>query len=155
MAKTIAIRMLEAQKIPFATHDYEWDENNLDAVSVAEKVGAEVESVFKTLVTIGDKNGYNVFCIPANFELDLKKAAKVSGNKSIRMLKVKDLLAVTGYIRGGCTPIGMKKKFPVYIEETAELFDEIYISAGVRGTQIKLSPQDLQKMVDAVFCEAC
>ncbi len=101
----------------------------------------------------GDKNGINVFCIPVTPELNLKKAAAASKNKKIEMLKLKDLLPVTGYIRGGCSPIGMKKNFPVYIDETSQLFDTIYVSAGVRGTQICLTPSDLQNITNALFSD--
>ncbi|MDP4209905.1 MAG: Cys-tRNA(Pro) deacylase [Bacteroidota bacterium] len=151
MSKTNAIRILEAKKITFSFLEYEYDEDNLNAVEAARKIGAEVESVFKTLVTHGNKTGINVFCIPANFELDLKKAAKASGNKSLEMVKVKELFDLTGYIRGGCSPIGMKKDYPIYIDEIALLFPEIYVSAGMRGVQIKIAPQDLQKATGAMF----
>lgn len=143
IVKTNAIRILEANNIKYSTHTYHVDENHLDAVTVANEVGAEPESVFKTLVTRGDKTGINVFCIPGNMDLNLKKAALVSGNKKVEMIKVKEITDITGYIRGGCSPIGMKKDFPIFIDETSQLFDEIYISAGVRGMQIKLSPFDL------------
>jgi ybaK/ebsC protein len=151
MSKTNAIRILEAKKINFSFLEYEYDEDNLNAVGAARKIGAEVESVFKTLVTHGNKTGINVFCIPANFELDLKKAAKASGNKSLEMVKVKELFDLTGYIRGGCSPIGMKKDYPIYIDEIALLFSKIYVSAGMRGVQIKIAPQDLQKATGAAF----
>jgi len=153
MSKTNAIRILESKHISHTTHSYEFSEDEIDAVSVANKIGAEKESVFKTLVTRGDKNGINVFCIPADTELSLKKAAARSGNKSIEMIKMKELLPLTGYIRGGCSPIGMKKDYPTYIDETAQLFDEIFVSAGVRGTQVKLSPFDLRNVVGAEFAD--
>lgn len=151
MTKTNALRILDAKKIKYSTESYEVDETKLDAVTVAEEIGADPESVFKTLVTVGDKNGINVFCIPANMELDLKKSAVVSKNKKIEMIKVKDITTITGYIRGGCSPVGMKKDFPTYIDETAQLFDEIYVSAGMRGRQVKLSPFDLLEAVNAKF----
>jgi Cys-tRNA(Pro)/Cys-tRNA(Cys) deacylase len=151
MSKTNAVRILESKGITFSTATYIVDENNLDAVTVAEEIGAETESVFKTLVTRGDKNGINVFCIPANMELNLKKAAVVSGNKKIEMIKVKEITDITGYIRGGCSPIGMKKDYPTYIDETAQIFDEIYLSAGVRGMQIKVSPLALAEVIKAKF----
>lgn len=153
MSKTNAIRILEAHKIKHETFSYEVNEDELDAVTVADKIGAEHESVFKTLVTTGDKSGITVFCIPGNLELDLKKAAQVSGNKKIEMIKAKELLPLTGYIRGGCSPIGMKKLFPTYIDETAQLWEEIYVSAGVRGTQVRLSPEDLRSLVNAEFAD--
>ncbi|HEX2869044.1 MAG TPA: Cys-tRNA(Pro) deacylase [Ignavibacteriales bacterium] len=153
MSKTNAIRILESQGVKHSTVSYEYNEQELDAISVADKIGAEHESVFKTLVARGDKTGIAVFCIPANAELNLKKAAHVSGNKSIEMIKVKELLPLTGYIRGGCSPIGMKKSYPTYIDETAEIFDEIYVSAGVRGTQIKINPRELKEITGAGFAD--
>lgn len=153
MSKTNAIRILESHKIKFETVSYEVDENDLSGETVALKVGADPETVFKTLVCIGDKTGHVVFCIPVTQELNLKKAAAISGNKKIEMIKLKDLLPLTGYIRGGCSPFGMKKLFPTYFNETAQLFENIYLSAGVRGTQIKLSPDDLLKLVSGVYAE--
>jgi Cys-tRNA(Pro)/Cys-tRNA(Cys) deacylase len=153
MSKTNAIRILEAQGIRYNTSEYKVNEDELDAVSVAGKIGAPAETVFKTLVTVGDKTGYTVFVIPGNCELNLKKAAAASGNRKIEMIRMKDLLPVTGYIRGGCSPIGMKKLFPTYIDETAQLYDEIHVSPGVRGMQVKLSPFDLQRLVDAKFSD--
>ena len=151
MVKTNAMRLLDAEKIKYRSETYEYDENDLSGVSVAKKLSMPPEQLFKTLVTKGDKTGYMVFCIPVAEELDLKKAAVCSKNKKIEMLHVKDLIPVTGYIRGGCSPIGMKKKFPTYIDETAQLFDEIGVSAGVRGCQIIISPDDLVKYTDAVL----
>lgn len=151
--KTNAVRILESREVPHTVSDYESDENALDAVSVANKVGAEPERVFKTLVAHGDKTGYCVFVIPGNFELDLKKAAGASGNKRVTMIHVKELLPLTGYIRGGCSPIGMKKPFPTWIDETAQLHDTIYVSAGVRGQQIVLSPFDLCAAIDGGFAD--
>ena len=143
MSKTNAVRILEAFNISFETVSYVVDENDLTGITVANKILADPEKVFKTLITSGDKNGINVFCIPVTAELNLKKAANVSNNKKIEMIKVKDLFELTGYVRGGCSPIGMKKNFPSFIEETAQLFDKIFISAGIRGMQISISPQDL------------
>jgi Cys-tRNA(Pro)/Cys-tRNA(Cys) deacylase len=151
MSKTNAIRILESKNIPHTTHTYEVDENDLSGTTVAGKIDAKQETVFKTLVVAGDKNGINVFCIPVTEELNLKKAATVSGNKNIEMVKVKDLFNLTGYIRGGCSPIGMKKNYPVFIEETAQLFEKIYVSAGMRGMQVCLSPEDLKNAVNAEF----
>jgi len=153
MPKTNAIRILGTNEIPHSVHEYDVDENDLSGETVAKKIGASVESVFKTLVTLGDKTGINIFCIPVTSELNLKKAASASKNKNIEMIKVKDLFNLTGYIRGGCSPIGMKKKYPTYIEETAQLFENIYVSAGVRGKQVRLSPTDLQKITEAVFAD--
>lgn len=153
MSKTNAIRILESKKIPFTTLNYTVDDSDLSGETVANKIGAEPEKVFKTLVCLGDKTGIVVFCIPVIMELDLKKSAKASANKSIEMIKLKDLFPLTGYVRGGCSPIGMKKHFPTFIDETAQLYDNIYVSAGVRGTQIKLNPDDLLKMVDGTIAE--
>ena len=151
MSKTNAIRILEAHKIKFETVSYEVDENDLSGETVAVKVGADPETVFKTLVCIGDKTGLIVFCIPVITELNLKKAAVASGNKKVEMIKLKDLFPLTGYLRGGCSPVGMKKLFPTYIDETAQLFENIYVSAGVRGTQVKLNPDDLPKIINASY----
>lgn len=148
--KTNVARLLDKAKIAYQLVSYEVDENDLSAIHVAEQLGENVEQVFKTLILHGDKNGYFVCVIPGADEVDLKKAAKVSGNKKCEMIPVKDLLPLTGYIRGGCSPIGMKKHFPTYIHETAELFDQIYISAGQRGLQVLLSPADLIREVKAL-----
>lgn len=153
MSKTNAIRILESHKIEFETFSYDVDENDLSGITVANKINAEPESVFKTLVCIGDKTEYIIFCIPVSEELNLKKAATASGNKKVEMIKLKDLLPLTGYIRGGCSPIGMKKLFPTYIDETAQLFEDIYVSAGIRGMQLKLSPDDLLKMVNGGYAD--
>ena len=151
MKKTNAIRILEANKIEFSLFHYAFSLNEIDAVSVARKINAEPESVFKTLIARSNINEYFVFVIPGNETLNLKNAAKVSSSKKIEMIKEKELLPLTGYIKGGCTPLGLKKQFPVFIDETAQLFDEIYISAGVRGTQVKLNPENLSKLVNAKF----
>ena len=153
MSKTNAIRILESHKIKFEKVSYEVDADDLNGETVANKVGAEPDTVFKTLVCVGDKTGYVVFCIPVTQELNLKKAAAVSGNKKIEMIKLKELLPLTGYIRGGCSPIGMKKQFPTYIDETAQLFENIFVSAGVRGMQMKLNSSDLLKLVDGVYAD--
>ena len=146
--KTNAVRILEANNIPHTTITYEINETDLSGITVANKIGTEPERVFKTLVTRGDKNGINVFCIPVTEELDLKKAAIASGNKKVEMIKEKELLPLTGYTKGGCSPIGMKKKYPTYIDETVQLFEEITVSAGIRGMQVKLKPEDLLKIVE-------
>ena len=149
MTKTNVMRLLEQADIPFRTAEYEYDESDLSGNHAADVIGMPREQVFKTLVTRAGKGGIYVFCIPVCDELDLKKAAKACGEKSIEMLHVKELLTVTGYIRGGCSPIGMKKKFPTYIDETAILFDEIAVSAGMRGEQVILSPDALAEYIDA------
>ncbi|KXL53525.1 Cys-tRNA(Pro)/Cys-tRNA(Cys) deacylase YbaK [Anaerotignum neopropionicum] len=149
MVKTNVMRLLETAGISYRISQYEYDENNLSGMDAAEKIGIPPEQVFKTLVTRGDKAGVLVFCIPVNTELDLKKAATVSGNKKLEMTHVKELLALTGYIRGGCSPIGMKKKYPTIIDETAILFDEIAVSAGIRGEQVILSPYALIAYTEA------
>lgn len=148
MMKTNAIRLIEQAKIAFRLTQYEYDENDLSGVKAAQAIGMPQEQVFKTLVAKGAKQGIAVFCIPVCCSLDLKQAAKALGDKSVEMIPMKDLLPLTGYIRGGCSPIGMKKHYPTFIDETAELFDEIAVSAGARGQQIILSPQDLINYVD-------
>lgn len=141
--KTNVARLLDKAKVSYQLVPYEVDENDLSATHVAAQLGEDVSQVFKTLILHGDKTGYFVCIIPGADEADLKKAAKVSGNKSCEMIPVKELLPLTGYIRGGCSPIGMKKHFPTYIHLTARQFDKIYVSAGQRGLQIQLSPADL------------
>ena len=147
--KTNAARLLDKAGITYELIPYEVDESNLAAEHVAEQLGQNIEQVFKTLVLRGDKNGLFVCVIPGNFEVDLKVAAKISGNKNCDLIPMKELLPLTGYIRGGCSPIGMKKPFPTFIHESALLHDHIYISAGVRGLQLKISPQDLIDYVGA------
>ncbi len=153
MNKTNAMRLLDKAGIKYEYFEYEVDENDLSGTHIAKQIGLPFEMVFKTLTARGDKNGINVFCVPVNCEIDLKKAAAVSKNKRVELLSVKELLPVTGYIRGGCSPIGMKKKFPTYIDETALLFDKITVSSGIRGCQLLLSPTDLESFIDAVFCD--
>lgn len=138
--KTNVTRLLTAAGLPFRTMEYEVDENDLSGVHVAELLGLLPDQVFKTLVLKGEKVGYFVCCIPVNAEVDLKKAARAAGDKKAAMIPMKDLKEVTGYIRGGCSPIGMKKPFPTFLDETAILFDEIYLSAGQRGAQIVIAP---------------
>ncbi|MDO4496038.1 MAG: Cys-tRNA(Pro) deacylase [Clostridiaceae bacterium] len=149
MTKTNAMRLLEAAGIEFEVLEYPVDENDLSGESVARKTGKAHEQIFKTLVFSGEKNGFGVCCIPTCEELDLKKAAKLFGEKKVEMLHVKDLLKTTGYIRGGCSPVGMKKQFPTVIDETACLFDKIYVSAGVRGMMLGVEPQTLADFVNA------
>lgn len=153
MIKTNVIRLLEAAEIPFNVVEYEYSEDDLSGDTAAKKAGIEPEIMFKTLVFRGEKNGPAVVCIPVHEELDLKKAAKLFGEKKIEMLHVKDLLGVTGYIRGGCSPIGMKKKYPTAIDESALLWDTICVSAGVRGEMVRLNPQQLADYVDAPFAD--
>jgi Cys-tRNA(Pro)/Cys-tRNA(Cys) deacylase len=153
MIKTNAARILDRHGIKYELIQYEVDESDLSATTVAQKVGQEVEQVFKTLVLRGDKTGVVVMIIPGGEELDLKKSAKVSGNKNLEMVPMKDLLSITGYVRGGCTAIGMKKNFQVYIHESCKLFDSICISAGMRGLQVKLDPEDLIKVTNALVAK--
>ena len=154
MKKTNAARLLDAKSISYELAEYEVDENDLSATTLAKKIGQNVEQIFKTLVLRGDKTGVFVAVIPGNAEVDLKKAAKISGNKNCAMVLQKELLGLTGYIRGGCSPLGMKKPYPIYIHETCQLFDTIFISAGQRGLQLKLNPEDLIRMTEAVVCDA-
>lgn len=147
--KTNAIRLIQQAKLPFREAFYEYDESDLSGTHAAEAVGMPPEQVFKTLVTRGDRTGINVFCIPVCCELDLKKAAKATGDKKIEMVAVKELLSLTGYIRGGCSPVGMKKKYPTFVDETAILWDEIAVSAGARGHQMILNPEQLVEYIGA------
>ena len=149
MLITNVMRILEKQGIRFTSKEYEYDENDLSGVHAAEALGMPSEQVFKTLVARGDKQPYCVFVIPVAEELDLKKCASVSGNKRVELIHVKELLPLTGYLRGGCSPIGMKKKLPTYLDETALLFDVISISAGQRGVQVCVSPNDLTDLIQA------
>lgn len=151
MQKTNVMRMLDKAKITYTTVTYEVDESDLSGIHIAECTGMNPEKVFKTLVAKGDKTGFCVFCIPCAEEVDLKKAAKVTGNKKVEFLHLKDLLPTTGYIRGGCSPIGMKKKFPTYIHESAKNFDTISVSGGMRGLQVILAPLELAEFTDANF----
>lgn len=153
MVKTNVMRLLEQAGIPYRAMEYEVDENNLGGEHVADLINMPPEQVFKTLVAKGEKKGFVVFCIPVNLELDLKKAATDIGDKKIEMLHVKDLLGTTGYIRGGCSPIGMKKKFPTYMDETAILYDEITVSAGIRGCQLCIPREMLVEYIEAVLCD--
>ena len=147
--KTNAVRLVEQAKIPCREHFYEYDENDLSGLHAAAALGRSPEEVFKTLVARGAKTGINVFCIPVCCELDLKKAAKAAGDKNMELIPVKELLGLTGYIRGGCSPVGMKKKYPTYFDETCELYDTIAVSAGERGHQMVLDPMALAQLVEA------
>lgn len=153
MAVTNAMRLLKQAGIDFDTSSYEVDESDLSGVHLAQQLGVDVDCVFKTLVTRSDKKNIYVFCIPAAQELDLKKCASAVGEKKIEMIHVKELLGLTGYIRGGCSPIGMKKKFPTILDETAVLFDRIYVSGGQRGVQIIIEPNVLAQFVGAQLCD--
>ena len=154
--KTNAARLLDRAKISYQLIPYEFDENDLAAQHVAESLGQDIAMVFKTLVLQGDKTGHIVCVVPGDMEVDLKALAKVSGNKKVEMIAMKDLLAVTGYIRGGCSPVGMKKRFPTYFHSTAVDFEHIYVSAGVRGLQIQINPADLISFVGATVADvAC
>lgn len=147
--KTNAARLLDKAKIVYELIPYQVDESDLAAIHVAEQLGENIEQVFKTLVLRGDKTGIFVCVIPGNGEVNLKSAAKISGNKNAEMIAMKELLPVTGYIRGGCSPIGMKKHFPTYFHLTCLDFEYIYVSAGIRGIQIKIDPKDLISFVSA------
>lgn len=153
MIKTNVMRLLDQAGIPYKAMEYEVDEDNLAGEHVANQIGMPPEQVFKTLVARGEKKGITVFSIPVTLELNLKKAALAVGDKKIELLHVKDLLPVTGYIRGGCSPIGMKKKFPTFMDETAVLYDEITISAGIRGCQLCIPRVALVEYIDAVLCD--
>ncbi|MFO7273320.1 MAG: Cys-tRNA(Pro) deacylase [Bacillota bacterium] len=141
--KTIAARILDQLKIPYELVAYAWSEEELDAVSVARKIGLPPEQVFKTLVVRGDRTGVLVASIPGNAELDLKRLAAVSGNKKVEMVPVKEIQGLTGYVRGGVSPLGMKRQYPYYLDETAEILDRLAVSAGQRGLQLVLSGPDL------------
>ena len=151
--KTIAARILDQMNIAYELRDYEVNEDELDAVTVAHKVGMPPEAVFKTLVARGDKHGIVMAMVAADAELDLKKLATVTGNKKIELVAVKELQGLTGYIRGGVSPLGAKKKFPVFIDETAILHERISLSAGQRGLQIIMSPTDLEQVTDATLAD--
>lgn len=153
MTKTNAMRLLDAAGIAYRTAEYEYDESDLSGVHAAQQLHMPMEQVFKTLVARGDKTGLAVFCIPVAEELDLRKAAAVSGNKKVELIHVRELQGLTGYVRGGCSPIGMKKHYPTYLDETAVLFDEIAVSAGMRGEQILLAPGDLTDHTGAETAE--
>ncbi|UOY93066.1 Cys-tRNA(Pro) deacylase [Ectobacillus sp. JY-23] len=148
-SKTIACRLLDTKKIAYTLHEYEWDENNLDAKHVANLVGLPYEQVFKTLVLKGDKTGVVMTCIPANSELNMKALSSISGNKKVEMVPVKDIQSLTGYIRGGVSPLGVKKRYPLYVDKSASAYDTISISAGKRGLQIFLNGTEFIEITDA------
>ncbi|MDE7152832.1 MAG: Cys-tRNA(Pro) deacylase [Muribaculaceae bacterium] len=152
-AKTNAARLLDKAHIAYELIPYEVDENNLAADHVAESLGEDINRVFKTLVLHGEKTGHFVCVVPGNTEVDLKKAAKAAGAKKADLIPMKELLPLTGYIRGGCSPIGMKKPFPTFIHHSAHGFDSIFISAGQRGLQLKINPEQLAEFVGAAFTD--
>jgi Cys-tRNA(Pro)/Cys-tRNA(Cys) deacylase len=149
--KTNAARLLDARGINYELAEYEVDESDLSAANLAIKIGQNIEQIFKTLVLRGDKTGILVVVVPGNAEVDLKKAARISGNKNVAMVQQKELLPLTGYIRGGCSPLGMKKTYPVYIHESCNRFEFIYVSAGQRGLQLKLNPRELITITGAMI----
>ena len=151
MTKTNALRIIESAKVPFVVREYDVSDGEVSGVAVAVKIGQEPERVFKTLVTEGKTTGLNVFIIPSNIELDLKKAALAAGDKYVELIKTRELEAKTGYVHGGCSPVGMKKQLPTFIDETAQLYDTIIVSGGKTGLQIELSPDDLAELTSAVF----
>ncbi len=153
--KTNAARLLDKAKVPYSLVPYEVDENDLAATHVAEQLGEPIEQVFKTLILHGDKTGHFVCVIPGEQEVDLKLAARASGNKSAALIAMKELLPTTGYIRGGCSPIALKKPFPIYIHHTCQHYTTIYISAGVRGLQIAIDPAHLIPFTHATVCSLC
>jgi Cys-tRNA(Pro)/Cys-tRNA(Cys) deacylase len=151
MTKTNALRILDAAGIHYELREYQVDEDDLSAPRVAEKIGLPADQVFKTLVARGDRNGVLMACIPANTELDLKALAAASGNKKVELVAVKEVLGLTGYIRGGVSPVGAKKDYPFYLDETVDLWDVVSVSAGVRGCQMLLTPGDLLRATSAVL----
>lgn len=152
-SKTNAVRLVEQSKIPCTQMFYDYDENDLNGNHAAKALGLPAEQVYKTLVARGPKTGINVFCIPVCCELDLKKAAKAAGDKSIELVAVKELLPLTGYIRGGCSPVGMKKLYPTFLEESSQLYEAIAVSAGERGHQMLLPTEDLANLINAQFVD--
>lgn len=152
-SKTNAVRLVEQAGISCKEQFYEYQEDDLSGMHAAQVLGMPPEQVFKTLVARGPKTGIHVYCIPVSCELDLKKAARVAGDKSMELVAVKELLPLTGYIRGGCSPVGMKKQYPTFLDETCILFEEIAVSAGERGHQMLLNPEDLAKITNATYAD--
>ena len=155
MNKTNAMRILDKAKISYGLQEYVVDENDLSGVHVAEQIGQDPETVFKTLVARGEKRGIVVFCIPVAREIDLKKAARAIGDKKIEMVHVKELLGLTGYIRGGCSPVGMKKKYPTFFHSSAAEHEKIAVSAGVRGCQLIIEPKILIDFTEGAVADLC
>ncbi|MBQ6655103.1 MAG: Cys-tRNA(Pro) deacylase [Erysipelotrichaceae bacterium] len=153
MNKTNALRELDAAGIGYEVREYEVDESDLSGLHIARVLGEDPEQIFKTLVCVDEKGGHHVFCIPVNSELDLKKCARAAGSKRMEMIHLKDLLPLTGYLRGGCSPVGMKKLFPTFMDETAQLFERIYLSAGQRGLQMLVDPLRLMEHVHGSFAD--
>ncbi|MBR3932850.1 MAG: Cys-tRNA(Pro) deacylase [Clostridia bacterium] len=153
MTKTNAMRMLDKAKIAYKPIEYTVNDNDLSGVTIAKSIGLDCSMVFKTLVAKGDKTGPVVMCIPVDKEIDLKKAASATGNKKIEMVHVKDLLGLTGYIRGGCSPIGMKKKFPTFLDSSCLNKEEITVSAGIKGCQLLLNREELVGFTEATLCD--
>lgn len=151
--KTNAVRLVEQAGLPCRERFYDFDESDLSGIHAAQAIGMPPEQVFKTLVARGEKTGINVFCIPVCCELNLKKAAKAAGDKNMELVAVKELLGLTGYIRGGCSPVGMKKKYPTFFDETCILWDEIAVSAGARGHQMIVPPEALAALVSATLVD--
>lgn len=151
--KTNAVRLLETAHIAFATREYEYDENDLAAQHVADALGQDINRVFKTLVLRGERTGLFVCVVPGNCEVNLKKAAAAAGDKKAEMIAMKELLPLTGYIRGGCSPVGMKKPYPTFFHTTALDFDKIYVSAGIRGLQLEIAPRDLIDFTGATITD--
>lgn len=149
--KTNAMRILEKENIPYNIKTYEVDENNLDAIHVAKNANINIDLVYKTIVMINEKKEVFVFCLPAEFDVSLKKAKKITNSNKIELLKLTELKNITGYIRGGCSPIGMKKQYTTYLSDIAQIEDSIYISAGIRGMQLILNPNDLIKCISATY----
>lgn len=153
--KTNVLRHLDAQRIPYETKEYSVDDENFDGKLVATKTGLDAHMIYKTLVLTGDRNAHLVCVIPVEKELDLKAVARATGHKSVSMLPVKELLPLTGYLRGGCSPIGMKKPFPTYVDESARALERVSVSAGVRGCQVILSVDDLMAACQGSFAALC
>lgn len=154
-SKTNAMRLLQQAKLPYIERFYPYDASDLSGLHAAQALGMPAEQVFKTLVARGERTGIQVYCIPVSCELDLRKAAKAAGDKHVELVPVKELLGLTGYLRGGCSPIGMKKKFPTYLDETCILWEEIGVSAGERGHQLLVSPVQLAAYLDATIVDLC
>ena len=151
--KTNAMRILDSLSIPYSVHTYQWDEEHLDAVHAAESAGLDPERVYKTIVMRNSEKRIFVFCLPAEFGISLKKARALTGSREIDLIRMDELMPLTGYIRGGCSPLGMRKHYPTYISELAALEETIYISGGQRGVQIELKPDDLARAAEAEFAD--
>lgn len=155
MKKTNALRLLDRQKIPYTTINYTYDPENLEVAHIAVNNGLELSTIYKTLILKGDKTGVLVAVVAGAAQLNLKKAAQASGNKKVALLPVKDLLATTGYVRGGCSPLGLKKNYPVYVDVSAQILDYLYVNAGVRGLLVGLQPHDLVQATQAIYKGLC